>query len=183
MLLRSTPLHRDVYLTMTVYFWHPQKMEVTVSRKLMFAIAAFFLGLGQIWAETANGPAGIWLTQAGDAKVRVSHCGTGLCGTIVWLKAPIDPATGKPQVDDKNADRSLAKRPVIGINIFSGMRSVTNNKWSGTIYNADDGKSYSSDVIVAGPRKLEVRGCVMSVLCGGETWTKIGDVTVAIANQ
>jgi uncharacterized protein (DUF2147 family) len=158
-------------------------MEASMSRsKLLFAIAALLLGIGQARAETANNPAGIWLTQAGDAKIRVSHCGSGLCGTIVWLKVPIDPATGKPQVDDKNANRSLAHRPIIGINIFNGMKSVTNAKWSGTIYNADNGKSYSSEVIVAGPRKLEVRGCVMSILCGGETWTKIGEVTLADAN-
>ncbi|HEX9468995.1 MAG TPA: DUF2147 domain-containing protein [Bradyrhizobium sp.] len=150
--------------------------------KLLLAVAAFFLGFGQVWAETAD-PAGIWLTQAGDAKIRVSHCGTGLCGTIVWLKVPLDPNTGKPQIDDKNANPALAKRPVIGINIFRGMKSVANNKWSGTIYNADDGKSYSSDVIVAAPRKLEVRGCVMGILCGGETWTKIGEVTVADADN
>jgi uncharacterized protein (DUF2147 family) len=123
--------------------------------KLLLAMAALFLGFGQICAETANSPTGIWLTQAGDAKF----------------------------LDDKNAHRSFAKRPIIGINIFSGMKSVTNNKWSGTIYNADDGKSYSSDVIAAGPRKLEVRGCVMSILCGGETWTKIGEVTLAEANN
>jgi uncharacterized protein (DUF2147 family) len=151
--------------------------------RLLFAIAAFFLGFGQVLAEPASDPAGIWLTQAGDAKISINHCGTGLCGTIVWLKAPIDPATGKPQVDDKNANPSLAERPVIGINIFSQMKPVASNKWSGTIYNADDGKSYSSDVIVAGPRKLEVRGCVMGVLCGGETWTKIGEATFADANN
>lgn len=151
--------------------------------KLLFAVATFFLGAGQVWAETANNPAGIWLTQAGDAKIRISPCSTGLCGTIVWLKAPIDPATGRPQVDDKNADPSLAKRPIIGINIFNRMKSVASNKWSGTIYNADDGKSYSSDVIVAGPRKLDVRGCVMAVLCGGETWTRIGEVTLADATD
>jgi uncharacterized protein (DUF2147 family) len=150
--------------------------------KLLFTIAAVLLSFGQASAETANDPTGIWLTQAGDAKIRVNHCATGLCGTIVWLKAPIDPATGKPQVDDKNANPALAKRPIVGINIFQRMKSVADSKWSGTIYNADNGKSYSSDVIIAGPKKLEVRGCVMAVLCGGETWTKVGDVTVADAN-
>jgi uncharacterized protein (DUF2147 family) len=151
--------------------------------KLLCAMAAFILGFGPAWAENARDPSGIWLTEAGDAKVRISHCGSGLCGTIVWLKVPIDPATGKPQVDDKNINPSLAKRPIIGINIFNAMKSVAGNKWSGTIYNADNGKSYSSDVIVTGARKLEVRGCVMSILCGGETWTKIGEVTLADANN
>jgi uncharacterized protein (DUF2147 family) len=150
---------------------------------LLGAVAAFLLGFGPAWAENARDPSGIWLTEAGDAKIRISHCASGLCGTIVWLKVPIDPATGKPQVDDKNANPSLAKRPIVGINIFNAMKAVANNKWSGTIYNADNGKSYSSDVIVAGPRKLEIRGCVMAVLCGGEIWTKIGDVTLADADH
>lgn len=151
--------------------------------KLLLAMAAFFLSLGQARTETPKSPAGIWLTQAGDAKIRINHCATGLCGTIIWLKDPVDRKTGKPQVDDKNANPELAKRPVIGINIFNRMKSVTQNKWSGTIYNADDGKSYSSDVIVTGPHKLEVRGCVMAVLCGGETWTKVGEVTLADASD
>jgi uncharacterized protein (DUF2147 family) len=151
--------------------------------KLLLAIAVLSLCVGQVSAETANDPTGIWLTQAGDAKIRVNHCGGSLCGTIVWLKAPIDPATGKPQVDNKNTNPSLAKRSIIGINIFNRMKAVASNKWTGTIYNADNGKSYASDVTVAGPRKLEVRGCVMSILCGGETWTKIGDVTLADAHD
>jgi len=151
--------------------------------KLLFTIAAFWLSFGQASAETANDPTGIWLTQAGDAKIRVNRCASGLCGTIVWLKVPIDPATGKPQVDDKNNNPSLAKRPIIGLHIFNRMEPAANNKWSGIIYNADNGKSYSSSVAVASPRKLEVRGCVLKILCGGETWTKIGDVTLADANN
>jgi uncharacterized protein (DUF2147 family) len=151
--------------------------------KLRFAMAAFFLSFGQVWADGAGDPTGIWLTQAGDAKIRISHCSSGLCGTIVWLKAPLNPATGRPQVDDKNVNPALTKRPIIGINIFRTMKSVAHNKWSGTIYNADDGKSYSSDVIVAGPKKLEVRGCVLGILCGGETWTKVGEVTLADASE
>ncbi len=99
----------------------------------------------------SGGPTGIWLTQAGDAKVRVSKCGGGLCGVIVWLKEPIDPATGKRQVDDKNPNPALARRPMIGLPLFSGMRASGPNKWSGQIYNADDGKSYESHISVSGP--------------------------------
>jgi uncharacterized protein (DUF2147 family) len=142
--------------------------------------AAMALTVAPASAETNVDPTGVWLTEAGDAKILVSKCGPGICGTIVWLKAPIDPATGKPQVDDKNKDPVLAHRPIIGINIFNGMKPMADNKWSGRIYNADNGKTYASDVALAGPRKLEVRGCVMAVLCGGETWTKL--VGVAQSN-
>jgi uncharacterized protein (DUF2147 family) len=148
--------------------------------QILILAAAMAVAAAPVSAETNVDPSGVWLTEAGDAKIHVSKCGSGLCGTIVWLKTPIDPATGRPQVDDKNRDPALAHRPVIGINIFKGMKSVAERKWSGRIYNADDGKTYVSDVTLAGPRKLEVRGCVMAVLCGGETWTKL--VGVADAN-
>jgi uncharacterized protein (DUF2147 family) len=122
-------------------------------------------------AQAGGGPDGIWLTQAGDAKVRVSKCGAGICGVVVWLKDPIDPATGKPQVDDKNPNPALTRRPIIGLPLFSGMRPAGPNKWSGQIYNADDGKTYASKISVADPHTLKVEGCV-GAFCGGEDWTR-----------
>lgn len=122
-------------------------------------------------AQVGADVSGIWLTQAGDAKVRVSRCSGGICGVIVWLKDPINTATGKPQVDDKNPNPALARRPMIGLPLFMGMRPSGPNKWSGQIYNADDGSSYASNVSLAGPDALKVEGCV-GMLCGGETWTR-----------
>jgi uncharacterized protein (DUF2147 family) len=135
--------------------------------------AALSLAATSGFADSDSDPTGIWLTGAGDAKIRVSQCGTGICGTVVWLKVPIDPATGRRQEDDKNKNPALAHRPIVGINIFNSMKLVSGRKWSGRIYNADNGKTYSSDITLAGPAKLEVRGCVLAVLCGGETWTKL----------
>jgi uncharacterized protein (DUF2147 family) len=52
---------------------------------LIVVIAALF-GAAQAGAQGAE-PIGIWLTQAGDAGVRVSKCGGGICGVIVWSMA------------------------------------------------------------------------------------------------
>jgi uncharacterized protein (DUF2147 family) len=138
--------------------------------------AFIFLALATLFAVPARAqeggePGGIWLTQAGDAKVRVSRCGSGICGAIVWLKQPIDPATGKPAIDDKNPNPALARRRMIGLPLFSGMRPTGSGRWSGQIYNADDGKTYASHVAVTGPDTLRVEGCV-GALCGGETWAR-----------
>jgi len=122
-------------------------------------------------AETGADVVGIWLTQAGDAKVRVSKCGEAICGVIVWLKDPIDPATGKPQIDDKNPNPALAKRPMMGLPLFMGMRPSGPNKWSGQIYNAEDGNRYASNISVSGPATLRVEGCV-GPLCGSESWMR-----------
>src|ERR1700676_5756649 len=81
-------------------------------------------------AQAGGEATGICLTQAGDAKVRISKCGAGICGVVVWLKDPIDPATRKPQVDDKNPNPSMARRPIIGLPLFS-MRPAGPNQLSG----------------------------------------------------
>jgi len=144
-----------------------------MTRRLGFIVTvlAALLGVSSAKAQAGGEMAGIWLTQAGDAKVRVSKCGGGICGVVIWLREPINPATGKPQVDDKNPNPALAKRPMIGLALFSGMKASGPNKWSGQIYNADDGKGYASSISVAGPDTLKVEGCVGS-LCGGESWTR-----------
>src|SRR6266702_5009526 len=117
----------------------------------IIAIEASLLAAPSAHAQSAGDPVGIWLTQAGDARVRVSKCGGGICGVVVGLKEPIDPATGKPQVDDKNPNPALKKRPMIGLSLFSGMQPVAAGKWSGQLYNADDGGTYASSVSVMGP--------------------------------
>jgi uncharacterized protein (DUF2147 family) len=139
----------------------------------IITVFAALLAAPSARAQGAGEPTGIWLTQAGDARVRVSKCGGGICGVVVGLKQPIDPATGKPQVDDKNPNPALAKRPMIGLPLFSGMHAAGPGKWSGQIYNADDGSTYASNVVVTGPDRLRVEGC-MGAFCGGENWTRVG---------
>ncbi len=147
-------------------------VAVSALTKLFLVSLAISFGMAPAaYAQTGAEAVGIWLTQAGDAKVKVSRCGGGICGVIVWLKAPVDAATGKPAIDDKNPNPTLARRPMIGLPLFSGMQPAGPNKWSGPIYNADDGNSYASSVSVSGPDTLRVEGCV-GALCGGETWTR-----------
>jgi len=138
----------------------------------ILAISAALLGAPAAHAQTGD-PAGVWMTQAGDARVRISKCGGGLCGAIIGLRDPVNPATGKPQVDDKNPNPALRNRPMIGLPLFSGMQPSGPNRWSGQIYNADDGSTYVSHVSLAGPDTLKVEGC-MGALCGGENWTRAG---------
>jgi uncharacterized protein (DUF2147 family) len=139
----------------------------------IIAILAVLLGAPAAKAQSGGDVGGIWLTQAGDARVRVSKCGGGICGVIVWLKDPINPATGKPQVDDKNPNPSLARRPMIGLPLFSAMHPSGPDRWSGQIYNADDGSTYASNVSLVGADTLKVEGC-MGAFCGGENWTRVG---------
>ena len=131
-------------------------MRSTLVRHVLAALLSIS-PLGDAKAATASDPAGVWLTQSGDAKVKVSRCGSALCGRVVWLKEPIDKKTGKPQLDDHNSDPALRGRKIIGISLF--------------IDNADDGKTYVSTVTLLPSGHLSVQGC-MGTLCAGEDWTR-----------
>src|SRR5215471_15797865 len=79
--------------------------------------------LGASLASTfAADVTGTWLTEEGKATVRVADCAGALCGTIVALKEPNDPQTGKPKVDKNNVDTSKRGRPIVGIQIVMGAR-------------------------------------------------------------
>ena len=139
---------------------------------LLTVLLAALSGATAAHAQNADA-SGTWLTQAGDARVKISKCGGGICGHIVWLREPMDTATGQPATDSKNPNPALAKRPIIGLPLFSRMQPAGPNKWSGQIYNADDGSVYASNIAVTGADTLRVEGCV-GTLCGGETWTRTG---------
>jgi uncharacterized protein (DUF2147 family) len=143
---------------------------MTFRSAALTVLLAALLGATAARAQNADGT---WLTQAGDARVRISKCGGGICGVIVWLRESYDTATGQPATDSKNPNPTLAKRSMIGLPLFSGMRPAGPSKWSGDIYNADDGRNYASSVTVTGADSLRVEGCV-GALCGGETWTRAG---------
>ncbi|UPJ68817.1 DUF2147 domain-containing protein [Bradyrhizobium sp. 191] len=136
----------------------------------LIVLFAALLGTSAARAQSADGT---WLTQAGDARVKISKCGGGICGHIVWLREPYDTSTGQPATDSKNPNPALARRPMIGLPLFSGMEPAGLNKWSGQIYNADDGSTYASNISLTGADSLRVEGCV-GALCGGETWTRAG---------
>src|ERR1700684_4025742 len=122
-------------------------------------------------ALAPSGPAraadalGTWYTADKDSEVRISNCGGALCGALVWLKEPIDPATGRPKTDKNNADPSKQSRPLLGIGIVLGMKpSGTPDQWSGDVYNASDGKTYSGSFTMTGPETAAVkRGGVRGV--------------------
>ena len=141
-------------------------IEIGRAAALVFALAFACPSLAQ-----AAEPTGTWLTHDQDAKIRVSRCGNGICGTIVWLKEPIDPKTGKPHVDDKNSDPKKQNRRIIGLRIFS-LSPRDAGTWSGKIYNADNGRTYDAKISAPSATTLEVQGCA-GPFCGSETWTRI----------
>ena len=130
--------------------------------------AAAAVALLGMWAfagaAQASEAIGTWRMENGKVTVKVSHCGGNLCGTVVGLRKPRDDK-GRPRLDKENPNPALRKRPVIGLTILNNMKPRGDGYWTGTIYNPDDGNTYSSNMTLQNANVMRVKGCVASVLC------------------
>ena len=123
-------------------------------------------------------PTGDWRVADGVANIRVAECNGSMWGAVAWEKMP----GGR---DKNNPDVSKQNRPTLGMPILIDMKKKPGvDQWEGQVYNAKDGQSYSSTIKPAGPDQLEIQGCVLGFLCGGETWTRVaGPIPSSPANS
>jgi uncharacterized protein (DUF2147 family) len=119
----------------------------------------------------AADPRGLWLAEDG-AKVRVSNCGKALCATIASAKSAVDPATGAPWTDKHNADAALRGRPLVGVQVLSAMQPDGPGKWSGQLYNSDDGQTYPGHLVEIDHKTIRIEGCALGI-CGGKNLSRI----------
>ncbi len=115
-----------------------------------------------------NSPIGEWVTEDGEGRVRIRACGQALCGVI---------SSGDPKETDRhNPDASKRNRPLLGTPVLIDMKSVNSKRWEGEIYNAKNGKTYASNIMLKNPDVLRVEGCVFGgFFCGGQDWTRAKD--------
>jgi len=124
------------------------------------------IGAGTALAD----PKGLWLAQDG-ARVRVGSCGGALCATIASPKSPIDPATGAPWTDKNNSDPGQRGRPLVGVAVLSSLVPDGPGKWSGQLYNADNGQTYVGHLLELDHGTIRVEGCAIGI-CGGQNMTR-----------
>jgi uncharacterized protein (DUF2147 family) len=152
-------------------------MQGTIRQRITSALRAGAMGAALLGLGLSSGLAadakGTWLTEGGKATVRIAACGDALCGTIIALKEPNDPDTGKPKTDKNNADPSQRSRPVIGSLIVLGMKPNGDNKWAGQVYNAEDGKTYTGSITLQNGNSLKLEGCILGgLICKAQAWTR-----------
>ncbi len=141
-------------------------------KTVFFASIGFAMGLGFATPAQALDAKGVWLVESKKSHVEIYACNDKLCGKIVWLREP-DDEDGKPKLDKKNKLESLRAKPLMGSVMISGMESDGKGKWDdGKIYNAEDGKTYSSEMEMPDNDTLEVSGCVL-FFCKEQVWTRV----------
>src|SRR5712675_3450858 len=147
----------------------------TVARKIVYS--AFFLATG-LNAALAADVTGDWRVADGVANIRVAQCNGNMWGVVSWEKTP----GGR---DKNNPDAAKQSRPTLGMPILIDMKKKPAvDQWEGQVYNAKDGQFYSSTIKPVSSDQLEIQGCVLGFLCGGETWTRVaGPIPSSPANS
>lgn len=137
------------------------------------ALAAGLVALGMIATAQAAGAVGstvdlggVWLTQSGDTRVRLSPCGPAYCGVIVW--------TRNGGNDEKNPDAAKRGRSLTGVQMISGMKKGGDGNYAGELYNYLDGKTYTGKMTPISETELQLKGCVMGgLICKSQTWKRV----------
>lgn len=114
---------------------------------------------------------GRWKTGTKGGVVEIVACGQSVCGRLVGS----DRLNREPGLKDaRNKDASLRTRPLKGVTLLSGFKPDGAGWTGGRIYNPEDGNTYQSRLKLRDANTLEVKGCVSSILCKTQVWTRAG---------
>ena len=110
---------------------------------------------------------GDWLVKDGYANIRIDNCGGKMWGIVVWEKTP--------GLDIENPDPAKKGRPTLGMPVLMGLSPAKEpGKWSGEIYNSQNGKMYNANISLADENTLDLEGCLFAnFMCLTQKWTRV----------
>jgi uncharacterized protein (DUF2147 family) len=131
------------------------------------ALIALAMATGSL---SPNMAVGHWKTETRNGIVDIQRCGASICGKLITSDGiAANPATA----DTNNKDPALRGRLLKGLQILGGF-TVDGDHWSGgSIYKADDGKTYDATVTIVDAGTLKVRGCIFVPFCKTQLWRRV----------
>lgn len=140
---------------------------------IFFSVACVLVSLTS-FAQSSNAIEGVWLVESKDAHIKIFKSGNEYVGEIIWIKDPIDPETGKAQLDKNNPEPSLKTRKILGMRLMKGL-TFDDGVWvNGSIYDANNGKTYSCQISSINQNTIELTGYLGFTWLGRtDTWTRV----------
>ena len=150
-------------------------MKKIISTSLLLLAIVFSGSLTAQDSADADRLTGVWEPSHGKAKVKIEKIADKYYGKIVWLKEPIDPETKQPKLDKNNPDEKLQNKPLRGYRILKDFQYTDKNEWTeGTIYDPENGNTYSCIIKMTDDNTLDIRGYIgVSVLGRTDIWKRL----------
>jgi uncharacterized protein (DUF2147 family) len=141
----------------------------------LLTVGAAFGQDSKVNQEEADRLTGVWAPSNGRALVKVQNIAGKYYGRIVKLKEPIDPETGEPKLDKNNPDESLRSTPLLGYRMLKDFVYSGNDEWTeGTIYDPQNGSTYSCTIKMKKDGSLDIRGYIgVKALGRTDVWTRV----------
>lgn len=128
-----------------------------------------------IFAQTeSDAILGVWESGSGKARVKIDKAGEKFTGRIVWLREPNNDE-GKPKTDKNNPDEKLRTTPLLGYRMLRDFQYKGEKTWEeGTIYDPENGSTYSCTIKMTDENTLDVRGFIGVSLFGRtDVWKRV----------
>jgi len=128
---------------------------MTLSHRLLYrhvlpTLAALALAWPSLHAAAQSTPAdprGRWITANGNLEVEVAPCGAALCGVVTQV-------LGNRSMSGAGEMKAADGRPALGLRLLHGFvpegsdPKAVPTRWTGEIYNRENGKTYACDMSV-----------------------------------
>ena len=113
---------------------------------------------------------GKWKTDEATSIILIAPCSPGAAVQCGWINRFLVPEQAGGARDDKNPDKALRSRKLLGVAILTGLKS-DGRQWTGRGYSPKEGRNFNARVRVENG-KLNLRGCV-SIICRTVVWTRV----------
>jgi uncharacterized protein (DUF2147 family) len=142
-----------------------------------FILFVFSMFVSQNLFSQADGDnlIGLWEPSNGKARVKIEKIGTKYFGKIIWLREPIDPVTKAAKMDKNNPDEKMRTVPLKGYRMLKDFTFKGKGEWTdGTIYDPENGSTYSSVIKMKDANTLDIRGFIgVKALGRSDVWKRL----------
>ncbi len=111
---------------------------------------------------------GIWLSEGGEVQLKfeIFRSNDKYYGKLLYASTMYEADGTTPKKDFKNPDAKLRTRSRLKIQNLNGLQYVDGSYTDGTLYNPDDGRTYSLNAELKSADHLEFRGYIGFSLFG-----------------
>jgi uncharacterized protein (DUF2147 family) len=98
----------------------------------------------------------------GPMEIQIAPCGNALCGTVIKASSR----------QEARAERGSGT-DLVGARLITGIQPTGPGTYRGRVFVADQNVHANGTIRQVNRNQLQVRGCVLGVLCRSKTWDRV----------